>query len=666
MTWEIRWFILAVHTARVGRTFTTVPMNLSHSLDGMRDLDSLLHEYFGHAAFRPAQAPVVDAALAGADLLAVMPTGAGKSLCFQLPAVVLPGVSLVVSPLISLMKDQVDELVRRGLGAAALHSMQSADERRDTIAAVRAGTVKLLYVAPERLASSHFLSILRDLPVSRFVVDEAHCVSEWGHDFRPDYRRLAPAADACRRSDGQPGRPPILAFTATATPEVRDDIVRLLGLQAPQVFVSGFDRPNIELHVRPVSGDREKRELLPQLVGRRRALVYASTRKSSEDAAETLIAAGLAAAAYHAGLSDAERTRVQEAFADGSLTVVCATNAFGMGIDRPDLEVVVHKDIPGSLEAYYQEVGRVGRDGRQAVATLLWNYADVKTREFLIERRSEEDSDTVEPLDPEELQHRTELERKKLRRMVSYADASGCLRNTILRYFGDPAAGADCETCGNCQRRTTLHPDQLLHVRKILSGIARGGERWGRRKIAAMLTGQLDDLPPALTELSTTGLLREHDPRIVEKWIDALEGAGAVASSPDMYRTVRLTTLGREVMAGRVETLNLLVPSVTVKRAKTGRKTAKAATGRGDVVADAEPDEGLVDALKHWRRAEASRRNMPPYVILHDKTIAALAAVRPRSAEALLDVPGLGPAKVAQYGDAILQVIGQTAAHAGD
>jgi len=205
-----------------------------------------------------------------------------------------------------------------------------------------------------------------------------------------------------------------------------------------------------------------------------------------------------------------------------------------------------------------------------------------------------------------------------------------------------------------------------LHVRKILSGIARGGERWGRRKIAAMLTGQLDDLPPALTALSTTGLLREHDPRIVEKWIDALEGAGAVASSPDMYRTVRLTTLGREVMAGRVETLDLLVPSVTVKRAKSGRKAPKAARDRGDVVAEAEPDGGLVDALKHWRRAEASRRNMPPYVILHDKTIAALAAVRPRSAEALLDVPGLGPAKVAQYGDAILQVLGQSAADAGD
>lgn len=633
----------------------------------MFDLDALLHTHFGHAAFRPAQAPIVQAAIDGADLLAVMPTGAGKSLCFQLPAVVLPGVSLIVSPLISLMKDQVDELVRRGIGAVALHSMQSADERREVLNDVRAGRVRLLYVAPERLASPHFVSLLRDIPVSRFVVDEAHCVSDWGHDFRPDYRRLAPVAEALKRSDGQPGRPPVLAFTATATPEVRDDIIALLGLQNPQVFVSGFDRPNIELQVRPVSGDREKRAILPELIGSRRSLVYASTRKSAEDAAGTLVGAGLSAAAYHAGLSDAERTRVQEAFANGSLTVVCATNAFGMGIDRPDLEVVVHKDIPGSLEAYYQEVGRVGRDGRRATATLLWNYADVKTREFLIERRSEEDSDTTEPRDPHELQRRTELERLKLRRMVSYADTSACLRNTILRYFGDPAAGADCLSCGNCLRRSTLHPDQLLHVRKVLSGIARGGERWGRRKVAAMLTGRTDDLPPSLVDLSTTGLLKEHDPRIIEKWIDALEGARAVVSSPDLYRTVRLTQLGRDLMAGRTTALELLVPSITIKAGK-GKKGKKAQSRSGAALpsasapANSDPDESLMDALKAWRREEASRRNLPPYVILHDKTIAALSAAKPRSADALLEVNGLGPAKVEKYGHAILAVIDQSTA----
>lgn len=635
------------------------PTNLSHSTTRMYDLEGLLHTHFGHAGFRPAQAPIVAAALEGADLLAVMPTGAGKSLCFQLPAVVLPGVSLVISPLISLMKDQVDELTRRGIGAGALHSMQSADERSQTLREAREGRLRLLYVAPERLASPHFLSLLRGLSVSRFVVDEAHCVSEWGHDFRPDYRRLADAAHECRRSDGGTGRPPVLAFTATATPEVRDDIVALLGMQDPRVFVSGFDRPNIELHVRPVTGDREKRTLLPSLVGSRRALVYASTRKSAEDAASTLVDAGVSAAAYHAGLAEAERTRVQEAFADGSLTVVCATNAFGMGIDRPDLEVVVHKDLPGSLEAYYQEVGRVGRDGRAARAILLWNYADVKTREFLIERRGEEDNDSGAPLHPEELARRTELERLKLRRMVSYADSSACLRNTILRYFGDPAAGADCLSCGNCQRRTPLHPDQILHVRKILSGIARAGERWGRRKIAAMLTGQVDDLPPSLTELSTTGLLRDHDPRLLEKWMDALEGAGALMSSPDLYRTLRLTPLGRDVMAGRVTSLDLLVPTVTVKAPKGKRTRAKAAPAAPET---GPVDEAVADALRKWRRAEASRRNVPPYVVMHDKTLLALAAARPATPDALLQVTGIGPAKAAQYGETILEVIAQSTA----
>ncbi|MGE3343519.1 MAG: RecQ family ATP-dependent DNA helicase [Vicinamibacterales bacterium] len=624
----------------------------------MPDLLDSLTAHFGHRDFRPAQRPIVDAALSGADVLAVMPTGAGKSLCFQFPAVQLGGVSLVVSPLISLMKDQVDDLTRRGIPAGALHSMQSAEERHAVVARARDGAIRLLYVAPERFASPGFLARLREIPVARFVVDEAHCVSEWGHDFRPDYRRLSEAAHACRRADGVAGRPPVLAFTATATPEVRDDIVDLLGLQQPEVFVAGFDRPNICLNVRAVSGDREKRTLLPELVGASRALVYASTRKSAEDAAGVLVDAGVHAAAYHAGLADAERARVQDAFADGSLRVVCATNAFGMGIDRPDLEVVVHKDLPGSLEAYYQEIGRVGRDGRPATATLLWNYADVKTREFLIERRSD-DEDGALQLSDEDIAHRVELERRKLRRMVAYADSTGCLRQTILKYFGDPAAGHDCGTCGNCRRRTTLTAEQVLFARKILSGVARGGERWGRRKIAAMLTGQVDDLPDALVGLTTTGLLRDHDVRIVEKWIDALEGAGALRASADVYRTLRLTAHGREVMAGRITDVTMVVPELHVKAA--GRSRGKKAKLPVEA-SGAEPNEEIVDALRAWRRQEAARRQVPPYVILHDKTVVALATARPASLSALESVSGMGPAKVSQYGETLVRLITQPTA----
>jgi ATP-dependent DNA helicase RecQ len=623
----------------------------------------LLHRYFGHPALRPSQIPIVEAVMTGADVLAVMPTGSGKSLCFQLPALALPGLTLVVSPLISLMKDQVDELVKRGIDAAALHSGQTPDERRGILRRAHAGALRLLYVAPERFASDHFLSSLHNWPVSRFVVDEAHCVSEWGHDFRPDYRRLAAAAEACHRCDGAPGRPPVLAFTATATPEVRDDIISLLGLREAKVFVAGFDRPNIELRVRPVSGDREKRALLPELVAGRRSLVYASTRRSAEDATATLVEAGIPAAAYHAGLSDAERTRVQDAFAAGKLQVVCATNAFGMGIDRPDLEVVVHKELPASVEAYYQEVGRVGRDGRPSVATLLWNYVDVKTREFLIDKRDEDDGRDEHSADPAEQERRRALEHLKLKRMVAYADGTGCLRMTILRYFGDPDAGADCQSCGNCLKRAVLSDDQLLLVRKILSGVARAGERWGRRKIAAMLVGQTEELPDALLSLSTTGLLSEHDPKLIEKWIDALVGAGALISSPDVYRTLRLSNLGRDVMAGRQASLSLLVPAIRVKGARIKTKKTKGARFPGALIPEsssgqaAEPDETVLNALRAWRRDEARTRAVPAYVVLHDKTIDAIARERPRSAADLSGISGIGPAKLAAYGEAILKVL---------
>ena len=410
--------------------------------------------------------------------------------------------------------------------------------------------------------------------MSRFVVDEAHCVSEWGHEFRPDYRLLRDAAARCHRSDRQPGRPPIAAFTATATAEVREDIVELLGLSKPESIVSGFDRPNIYLEVRSVSGPWEKHELLPKLVSRRKSLVYTSTRRNAEEAAGVLCAAGVAASAYHAGVGERERARVQDGFATNALQVVCATNAFGMGIDRPDIEVVVHADITGSVEAYYQEIGRAGRDGRPATATLLWDYADVKTREFLIDKDPEERPGRRRPpLDPMEVARRKDLEHRKLRRMIGYAETSGCLRATILRYFGDRPEREPCETCSNCARRIGVDGEQLLLVRKILSGIARAGERYGKRKVTAMLVGHLDELPPALTRLTTTGLLRNEEPRAVERWLDAACGAGLVRVSNDQYRTLSLTPLGRDVMAGRVQQIALTVPTTRRARmSRTGRR----------------------------------------------------------------------------------------------
>ncbi len=511
-----------------------------------------LRAHFGHAAFRDGQEKIIAAVLGGRDVLAVMPTGSGKSLGYQLPAVMLPGTTLVVSPLISLMKDQVDELNRRGIPSGAIHSMLPADIRGDVLRAAQAGRLRLLYVAPERFASDRFLQVLARIAVARFVVDEAHCVSEWGHDFRPDYRRLRAAAASCHASDRASARPPIAAFTATATPEVRDDIVALLGLDRPQLLVAGFDRPNIYLRVEQTDGEDDKNARLPALVRGRRALVYAATRKTTEGAAVCLMTAGVQAAAYHAGLKDEERTRVQDAFASGALPVVCATNAFGMGIDRPDVDAVVHYAIPGSVEAYYQEIGRAGRDGRSATATLLWDSADVLTRQFLIDSpRRDKPANRTAVVDPVEIARRKELEHKKLQRMIDYADTSACLRATILRYFGDPAAREPCGACGNC-RPQAIDAYEREHLRKILSGIARAGERYGRQRIVAMLVGDTNDLPLALCSLSTTGLLRHETADAVHGWITAAISAGLIAVSTDKYRTLSLTSQGNDVMRGRL------------------------------------------------------------------------------------------------------------------
>jgi ATP-dependent DNA helicase RecQ len=521
--------------------------------DSASEVLSRLRERFGHREFRQGQEAIVGAVLEGCDVLAVMPTGSGKSLGYQLPAVILPGTALVVSPLISLIKDQVDELNRRGIPSGALHSMLPPDAKRDVLNAARAGTLRLLYVAPERFASEPFLRLLGEIAVSRFIVDEAHCVSQWGHDFRPDYRRLRTAAALCRRSDGEAGRPPMAAFTATATAEVREDVVALLGLERPRVLVAGFDRPNIFLRVERVNDDEDdKTRMLPGLVRGRRALVYTATRKTAEFAASLLTTTGIKAAAYHAGLKDEERTRVQDAFAAGSLPVVCATNAFGMGIDRPDVDAVVHYAIPGSVEAYYQEIGRAGRDGRPATATLLWDYADVVTREFLIDspKRVNSGHRRGAPLDPEEAARRRTLEHAKLRRMVDYADTHTCLRATILRYFGDPAVREPCGSCGNCRPGANDAYEREL-VRKILAGIARAGERFGRRRIVDMLLGDNGDLPPALVNLSTCGLLKHETPDALHGWIDTCVAAGLIVISKDQYRTLRLTPEGREVMYGR-------------------------------------------------------------------------------------------------------------------
>jgi len=520
---------------------------------GQQDVRRALHERFGHEAFRPGQQAVVEAVLAGEDVVAVMPTGGGKSLCYQLPALLLDGLTLVVSPLIALMKDQVDALTKLGHDATFLNSSLDLGEQRERLRQAAAGRWKLLYVAPERLGSARFLEAVATMKIVRLAVDEAHCISQWGHDFRPDYARLGELRALV-------GSPPTAAFTATATREVRDDVVKQLRLAAPRVFVAGFERPNLRLIVRRPTSVAEKKQLLTGAVAESGtpAIVYAATRKNVVEIAQHLAAAGVDAAAYHGGLDAAERSRVQDEFMSGARPVIVATNAFGMGVDKSDIRLVVHYDLPGSVEAYYQEAGRAGRDGGPADCVLLYNYADVRIQRFFLDganpdpdvfpallgrlrdgaagmaelaaatptknpiavetalgmlRRAgavsrEVDAATGEevyvlgdlpedgaaPVDLPHLAAKRAGDEDRLHAMCAYAAGSACRRAYVLRYFGSDEARERCEACDRCQglgaaAARDLDERERKIVRIALSGVARVNDRYGRSRLAQFLVG---------------------------------------------------------------------------------------------------------------------------------------------------------------------------------
>jgi len=601
------------------------------------DKYDLNRRYFGHDSFRPGQETLIDAILAGRDVLGIMPTGGGKSLCYQIPALLLPGLTLVVSPLISLMKDQVSALRQAGLPAACLNSAMELEEYRATLRQLRAGRYKLLYVAPERLDAEGFFNTVRQLEVSLLAVDEAHCISQWGQDFRPSYLQIPAFTGALKR------RPVTAAFTATATGEVREDIVRLLDLREPDVLVTGFDRPNLFFEVRRPENKMEAvLELIRQRPGRS-GIVYCATRAKVESVCLALQAAGIPATRYHAGLSDEERQHNQEEFQFDRAEVMVATNAFGMGIDKSNVSFVIHYNMPKSLEAYYQEAGRAGRDGERAQCVLLFSPGDVQTARFLIEHGGENDA-----LSPEQRQSVRQRDYRRLEAMAGYCKTRGCLRGKLLDYFGQEHPER-CGSCGNC-RAQAVWEDITVPAQMVLSCVRRIEDKLhycvGAALLARVLRGGRDKrvLELGLDKLSTYGLMRDKPVQQVRDYIDYLKEQGYLAADPQCG-AVRLTGHALEVLY-RGEKVSMPV-----------RRQELPAAAPVPAAHAAGADEGLFTFLKTVRTQIAREEQVPAYIVFTNASLREIAARRPRTRAELLEVPGVGEVKARRYGERFLSAV---------
>ena len=626
----------------------------------------VLHRVFGFREFRPYQGEIVEHLVAGGDAFVLMPTGGGKSLCYQIPAIVRPGVGIVVSPLISLMKDQVDALLASGVRAAFYNSSLDSSEARRVLARLHGGELDLLYVAPERLMTDGFLERLRGLgddrepapppaAIALFAIDEAHCVSQWGHDFRPEY------IDLGRLRGLFPGVP-IVACTATADPQTRDDVRARLGLAAAPCFVAGFDRPNIRY---TVVDKRHPADQLHAFVRERAGqagIVYCLSRKRTEEVAERLAAAGVPAAAYHAGLPAGERDRVQTAFAHGQIDVVVATVAFGLGIDKPDVRFVCHYDLPKNLESYYQETGRAGRDDLPAEALLLFSLADAAVARSLIERGG----------NPEQIR----IELHKLNAMVGFAEATTCRRRVLLGYLGEPLA----DDCGNCD--VCLDPpdtyDATEHARMALSCVYRLRQGYGIGYVADILRGSGSEKVFARghDQLSTYGIGAGQSKDAWQQLIRQLIHRGYLEQDIARYSVLRLTPAAMALLRGD-ETLVLSRPRVKPppeprargRRGKAAPAGAAAGpewftggpparlSGDGPGLDLPEPDAGLLERLKELRRRLAQQRRVPAYVVFNDATLNEMAALKPATLDELLQVNGVGQAKLERYGETFLAEI---------
>jgi ATP-dependent DNA helicase RecQ len=612
---------------------------MTHMVVQTADLREALERWFGFPSFRPSQEAIVLDVLAGRDVFALLPTGGGKSLCYQLPAVLTPGLTVVISPLIALMKDQVDALDTAGVPATALNSSLERHELRRRIDGLERGDYKLLYVAPERLSVAGFGDDLARWNVARFIVDEAHCISEWGHDFRPEYRRIAALRERFTEV-------PFCAFTATATARVRDDVVEQLGLRRPAVHVASFDRPNLTYRV--VHAPRTVDALVSWLRARpddEAGIVYCGSRANTEKLADALTAARIPALAYHAGLESATRARRQEAFIRDDVRVMCATIAFGMGIDKSNVRFVVHWDVPRSLEGYYQETGRAGRDGLPAECLWFFAYGDVARAERFVEEKA----------DVERAAAREQLEKIK-----RYAYSNECRRRELLAYFGETYPHARCESCDNClQPRAAF--DATTEAQKLLSCVYRVREAHG---YGVGITHVIDVLVGAKTDkierwyhdrLSTYGIGKDRDRRTWRHLADELLRLGLIAQDAARHNVVSLTEAGKRALVERTPVV-VREAVAAVAGARRGRTAA-----RGAADDDETYDRRLFAALRALRREIAVERDVPPYVVFSDAVLRAMARDVPRTPAQLRAISGVGEKKLADFGARFLAAIAENA-----
>lgn len=611
---------------------------------------AILKEYFGYDDFREGQEALIRQILSGGDVLGIMPTGAGKSICYQVPAMLMPGLTIVVSPLISLMQDQVTALRDAGIPAVCLHSNQDQADYFAALDAVRNGEIRLLYAAPERLLTDSFLSLTDSVAITMVAVDEAHCLSQWGQDFRPSYLRITEFLDEL------PRRPVVAAFTATATQTVRADIRRLLGLRDPMELVTGFDRKNLRWIVeRPAKKYDALLHILKRNINKS-GIIYCISRRLTDEVCSKLCADGIPAVRYHAGLTAAERAANQEAFLRDEVQIMTATNAFGMGIDKSNVSFVVHYNMPKSMEAYYQEAGRAGRDGMPAECTLLYSPQDIRTNTFLIEN-SEQENDRLTPEQRAVLRQR---DFDRLHTMVQYCSATDCLRHFILRYFGE-SAPTHCGNCGSCLAETeTL--DATIPAQKILScvyRVAQRGRHCGSKMLCDILQGrETKQLKEAgYQTLSTYGLLGDVSRIQLEHMVNILISRGYLRVDTSQYATLSLSGAANAVLRGQ-EQVQMSLPIRDLKQTQREQRLAN--------MPDYGVDEELFQKLRRVRERLAAKEFVPAYIVFSDATLRDMCNKRPSNEEEMLAISGVGKYKMDKYGEAFLQALAEYAENSGD